>query len=213
MSSTETVEQDSNLEPRRRLSREDRQRQLLDVAWRLVRNEGTEALTLGRLAEQAGVTKPVVYDHFISRPGLLSALYREFDTRQTALMDVALQTSEPTLLSTATVIASSYIDCVMLQGTEIPGVIAALASSPELGMIKRKYEEVFLNKCRLAFLPFAGKGDISSASLRAMLGAAEALSHAAANGEITPKQAMDELLEIIVAMVERSSRGGSQRTE
>lgn len=213
MSSTETFEQDSNLEPRRRLSREDRQRQLLDVAWRLVRNEGTDALTLGRLAEQAGVTKPVVYDHFTSRPGLLSALYREFDTRQTALMDVALQTSEPTLLSTATVIASSYIDCVMLQGSEIPGVIAALASSPELGMIKRKYEEVFLNKCRLAFLPFAGKGDISSASLRAMLGAAEALSHAAANGEITPKQAMDELLEIIVAMVERSSRGGSLRTE
>ena len=211
MSSTETVEQDFNLEPRRRLSREDRQRQLLDVAWRLVRNEGTEALTLGRLAEQAGVTKPVVYDHFISRPGLLAALYREFDARQTELMDAALQTSEPTLLSTATVIASSYVDCVMLQGTEIPGVIAALASTPELGKLKRKYEEVFLNKCRMAFLPFSGKGDISSASLRAMLGAAEALSHAATNEEITPKQAMDELLEIIVAMVERSSRCGSQK--
>ena len=41
--------------PRRRLSRDERQRQLLEVAWRLVREEGTEALTLGRLAEQAGV--------------------------------------------------------------------------------------------------------------------------------------------------------------
>lgn len=40
--------------PRRRLSRDERQRQLLEVAWRLVREEGTEALTLGRLAEQAG---------------------------------------------------------------------------------------------------------------------------------------------------------------
>ncbi|WP_095077018.1 TetR/AcrR family transcriptional regulator [Pseudomonas sp. Irchel s3h17] len=209
MSSTETGDKDFNLEPRRRLSRENRQRQLLDIAWRLVRNEGTEALTLGRLAELAGVTKPVVYDHFISRSGLLAALYREFDARQSELMDAALQTSEPTLLSAAKVIASSYVDCVMLQGTEIPGVIAALASSPELGMIKRKYEEVFLNKCRMVFLPFAGKGDISSASLRAMLGAAEALSHAATNGEITPKQAMDELLEIIIAMVERSSRHGS----
>ena len=53
--------------PRRRLSRDERQRQLLEVAWRLVREEGTEALTLGRLAEQAGVTKPVVYDHFGTR--------------------------------------------------------------------------------------------------------------------------------------------------
>jgi AcrR family transcriptional regulator len=56
-------------------SREQR-RQLLDVAWQLVREEGTEGLSLGRLAEQAGVTKPVVYDHFETRTGLLVALYR-----------------------------------------------------------------------------------------------------------------------------------------
>ena len=76
MSSIETREQGSRPQPRRRMSREERQRQLLDVAWRLVREEGTEALTLGRLAEQAGVTKPVVYDHFSTRPGLLAALYQ-----------------------------------------------------------------------------------------------------------------------------------------
>jgi AcrR family transcriptional regulator len=57
-------------------------RQLLDVAWQLVREEGTEALTLGRLAERAGVTKPVVYDHFVTRAGLLAALYEDFDARQ-----------------------------------------------------------------------------------------------------------------------------------
>lgn len=39
---------------RKRLSREERRRQLLDVAWQLVREEGTDALGLGRLAEQAG---------------------------------------------------------------------------------------------------------------------------------------------------------------
>ena len=209
MSSTETREQVSSPTRRRRLSREERQRQLLDVAWRLIREEGTEALTLGRLAEQAGVTKPVVYDHFSTRPGLLAALYKEFDARQTALMDTALQTSDPTLLSTATVIASSYVDCVLLQGREIPGVIAALASSPELEKIKREYEAVFMNKCRMALAPFARAGVIAPAGLRAMLGAAEALSHAAATGEITPEQAQDELFETIVAMVDRSARDGT----
>ncbi|WP_367375094.1 TetR/AcrR family transcriptional regulator [Pseudomonas lini] len=208
MSSTETPEQDSSPPPRRRMSREERQRQLLDVAWQLVREEGTEALTLGRLAEQAGVTKPVVYDHFATRPGLLAALYQEFDARQTALMDTALQTSEPTLSSKAMVIASSYVDCVLLQGREIPGVIAALTSSPELEKIKREYEAIFMDKCRSALLPFAGTGDIAPASLRAMLGAAEALSHAAATEEITPVQAQDELFATIVAMVERSTRTG-----
>jgi hypothetical protein len=39
-----------------------------------------------------------------------------------------------------------------------------------------------------------------------MLGAADALSHAAATGEITAEQAQAELYEIIVAMVGRNRR-------
>jgi AcrR family transcriptional regulator len=130
----------------------------LDVAWQLVREEGTEALTLGRLAEAAGVTKPVVYDHFITRPGLLAALYQDFDGRQTSLMDAALEASEPTLASRASVIASSYVECVLLQGNEIPGVIAALASSPELEKIKAEYQAIFIEKCRSVLAPFAKGG-------------------------------------------------------
>ncbi|WP_252721138.1 hypothetical protein, partial [Acinetobacter nosocomialis] len=75
-------------------------------------------------------------------------LYQEFDARQTALMDAALRASEPTLTGIATVIATSYVDCVLLQGREIPGVIAALAGSPELEKIKRDYELIFIEKCR-----------------------------------------------------------------
>ncbi|MBT2298576.1 TetR/AcrR family transcriptional regulator [Pseudomonas fluorescens] len=192
--------------PRRRLSRDHRQRQLLDVAWRLIREEGSEALTLARLAEQAGVTKPIVYDHFVSRSGLLAALYQDFDARQTALMDAALDASEPTLPSRAAVIASSYVECVLLQGREIPGVIAALTSSPELELIKREYEMIFLKKCRAVLQPFAGTRGITQAGLRAMLGAAEALSNAASTGEISASEAKEELLVSIVAMVDRTAR-------
>lgn len=196
---------------RRRLSREDRRRQLLDVAWQLVRSEGTEALTLGRLAEHSGVTKPLVYDHFETRQGLLAALYREYDARQTALMDAALQASRATLEDRAAVIASSYVDCVMQQAREIPGVIAALAGSPELEKIKRDYEIAFIGRCRDMLAPFAGKGAIAAAGLWGMLGAAEGLSHAAAIGEISAGQARDELRETIVAMVGRNASGGAQR--
>ncbi|AZD60269.1 Transcriptional regulator, AcrR family [Pseudomonas chlororaphis subsp. aurantiaca] len=195
--------------PRRRLSREERLQQLLEVAWQLIGAEGTEALTLGRLAEQAGVTKPVVYDHFVTRAGLLAALYQDFDARQTLLMDAALDRSEATLDSRATVIAGAYVDCVLTQGRGIPGVIAALASTPELARIKEEYELIFLEKCRAALAPFAAPGVIATAGLRAMLGAAEALSHAAATGEISREQARDELFESIVAMVERSARRGA----
>jgi AcrR family transcriptional regulator len=208
VSSAKTAQQNSGPPLRRRLAKADRQRQLLDVAWQLIRAEGTEALTLGRLAEQAGVTKPIVYDHFGTRAGLLTALYQDFDVRQTAIMDAAIQTSEPTLGGRATVIASSYVDCVLLQGREIPGVISALASSPELEKIKREYEAIFMEKCRNVLAPFSKTGGIASPGLRAMLGAAEALSNAAATGEITPDEAKNELFETIIAMVDRSARDG-----
>ncbi|ROL64727.1 TetR/AcrR family transcriptional regulator [Pseudomonas vranovensis] len=194
----------SDPQPRRRLSREDRQQQLLEMAWRLVREEGTEALTLGRLAELAGISKPVVYDHFGTRPGLLAALYQCYDERQTAVMDAALAACEPTLESSAAVLANCYVDCVLTQGREIPGVIAALASSPELEQIKREYEAVFMEKCRALLAPFSASGAIGVAGLRAMIGAAEALSHAAANAEISAGQAQRELFETIKAMVLRS---------
>ncbi|MBV4457838.1 TetR/AcrR family transcriptional regulator [Pseudomonas sp. COR58] len=201
-----TTEVPKPAQPRRRLSREDRHRQLLDQAWQLIREQGTDALTLGYLAEKAGVTKPVVYDHFTTRAGLLAVLYQDFDRRQTALMDAALATCAPRLSDTAQVIATQYVDCVLTQGKEIPGVIAALASTPELEKIKREYEAIFLEKCRNALLPFTQGGAIAQASLRAMLGAAEALSQAAASEEITAPQARDELFAVILALVERAAK-------
>ncbi|MEJ7687456.1 MAG: TetR/AcrR family transcriptional regulator [Variovorax sp.] len=199
-------EVDTAPQTRRRLPRAERQRQLLELAWAMVREGGTDALSLGRLAEQAGIAKPVVYDHFGTRAGLLAALYEDFDARQNALMDAALKTCEPGLPRIAEVIARSYVECVLRQGREIPGVIAALASSPELEKIKAEYEKLFMDKCRAALSPFAGAGGIRPAALRAMLGAAEALSHAAATGEVTPKQAKDELFALIVALVGRTAK-------
>src|SRR6478735_9667665 len=93
-------------QPRRqRLTREDRQRQLIETAWRIVGDEGTDALTLGRLAERAGVTKPVVYSHFPTRSALLIALYRDFDMREYAVMEAALESSEASLAGKAGAIA------------------------------------------------------------------------------------------------------------
>jgi AcrR family transcriptional regulator len=192
---------------RRRLTREARYQQLIEVAWGIVRRSGTDALTLGYLAETAAVAKPVVYDHFSTRNGLLAALYREFDARENAIIDAAIEGSEASLQSRAAVIADTYVDCVLAQGRELPGVIAALAGSPELQKVKRDGEAVFLAKCRLLLAPFAPHKHIGEAGLRAMLGAAEALSYAATNQEISAQQAKMELSELIVAMVGRQGRG------
>lgn len=209
-----TTSDDSQTVAKRvRLSRGDRLRQLLDVAWQLAREEGSDALTLPRLADKAGVTKPVIYEHFGTRNGLLTALYKDFDARQTAVINAALESREPTLEGTARVIASSYVECVLAQGREMPGVLAALAGSPELEIVKRDYQLQFIEKCRKALAPFAGPKGIAQSGFWAMLGAADALSHAAASGEITVEQAQAELYEIIVAIVGRNLavwRGGPE---
>ena len=89
---------------------------------------------------------------------------------------------------------------------QVLSIAAALAGSPELERIKREYEVIFLDKCRAVLTPFIGQGTIGAAGLRAMLGAAEALSHAAAAEEITPAQAEDELFATLIGLVQRSTR-------
>jgi AcrR family transcriptional regulator len=63
--------------PGRRLTADARRRQLFDVALRLFAKRGYAATTMDDIAEAAGVTKPLVYQHFESK----RALYLE-------LMDV-----------------------------------------------------------------------------------------------------------------------------
>lgn len=197
----------SDREPpgRQRLTRDERRRQLLAIAWRMIGEAGPDMLSLGRLAEQAGITKPLVYGHFGTREGLLAALYRDFDGRQTATMDSALASSDATLDAKASVIAGCYVECVLRQGREIPGILAALAGSPEMERLRRDYQFAFIEKCRTLLAPFAGPAGIGTAALWAMLGSANALSHAAAAGDIGDDEARAELRAIIIAMVMRSA--------
>ncbi|WP_310321824.1 TetR/AcrR family transcriptional regulator [Hydrogenophaga palleronii] len=190
-------------EAKKRLPREDRNRQLMAMAWSIVRSEGTDALTLGYLAERAGVTKPVVYDHFGTRTGLLALLYGEYDSRQHALMDEALRASGKSLPAVARVIAKAYVNCVMEMGREMPGVSAALAGSPELDAVKKKHEAAFLAKCRAVLQPFS-KQPIGPAGMRAMIGTAEAVSFAAAAGELDPVDAENEIYDAIVRIARRT---------
>ena len=91
-------------------------------------------------------------------------------------------------------------------------MIAALAGSPELEQVRRDCEVEFAQQCRAALAPFAPGRKISPAGLWAFLGAAEALSYAALNGDISARQAKNELSETIVAMVMRQTRPGRSRS-
>ncbi|GGD63866.1 TetR/AcrR family transcriptional regulator [Microbacterium murale] len=189
--------------PRQRLSREDRYSQLIDVSWALVRSEGADALTLGRLAERAGVAKPVVYSHFASRAALLAALFTEFDGRQTAMLEEYLDAADESLHGRARAIADSYVECALAQGRELTGVLAALEGSPELEQVKRESERAYSARCREILTPFGGADGVRPASLTAVFGAADALSQAAVTTALPADQAKEELSALIVTVIGR----------
>ncbi|MFD6063818.1 TetR/AcrR family transcriptional regulator [Rhodococcus wratislaviensis] len=193
---------------RLRMARAERYKQLLATSWELVREEGTDALTLGRLAERAGVTKPVVYSHFPSRPHLLTALYGEYDSRQAAALEAAIAESDATLAGRAHAIAQSYVGCVLDQGPELTGITAALEGSPELELVKREAERASVDRCRELLRPAPGSAEVPVATIIAIFGAAEALSQAAASDSLSAEDAVSELGELIVAVVASLSGRG-----
>jgi AcrR family transcriptional regulator len=64
-----------------RLPRAERREQLLDVTKRIVGEDGLHAVSIDRVAREAGITRPIIYEHFSDLTGLLSALLRREGTR------------------------------------------------------------------------------------------------------------------------------------
>ena len=75
----------------KKLPRAERREQLLATAKAILGEEGTDALTLGYLAERAGVSKPIAYEHFGTRAGLLIAICGAYDDRQKEAQREALE--------------------------------------------------------------------------------------------------------------------------
>jgi AcrR family transcriptional regulator len=61
-------------EPRRRMRGPERRAQLLEVARKVFGTSGFHAVSMETVAKEAGVTKPILYDHFPSKKELYLAL-------------------------------------------------------------------------------------------------------------------------------------------
>lgn len=191
----------------RRMSHDDRHLQLLDTAAAIVRSAGADALTLARVAEAAGVTKPIVYQHFETRTGLLRALYRRVDDQQTDAARTALAAKAHTLEEAVAILARAYVDCVLHIGQEFGGITAALSASAELETVLRAgrqgYVELYLGGLK-RFAPLSGK---DRTVLLGVIGAAETLAREAVAGRLSRAKAVDAISRIMLAAV----RGGSRR--
>ena len=89
----------SDARPRsNRLPRHERRRQLLDAAREVFVSQGYHAAAMDDIAERAGVSKPVLYQHFPGKLDLYLALLDEgVDTLVEAVRDALGSLFEPQL--------------------------------------------------------------------------------------------------------------------
>ncbi|MFJ9389039.1 TetR/AcrR family transcriptional regulator [Nocardioides sp. NPDC101246] len=95
----------SSTATRKRMTGQDRREQILDVLLTIVDAEGFHAATPNRVAEEAGVTRPVLYQQFGDMSGLYVALVdREFARagEQFAAGVAALDLSDPSTVFVGT---------------------------------------------------------------------------------------------------------------
>ncbi|WP_051300235.1 TetR/AcrR family transcriptional regulator [Actinomadura rifamycini] len=62
------------------MSRAERRRQMLDVAEQVFGERGYQATSMDEIADRCGVSKPMLYEHFGSKDGLLLACMRRSKT-------------------------------------------------------------------------------------------------------------------------------------
>jgi AcrR family transcriptional regulator len=182
----------------RRLSKAERRRQLLDTALLIVREEGADRLTLGHLAVRAGVSKPVVYDHFGTRSGLLIELYRWIDTERVNAFRDAMAGSERPLEETVQVLASTYIQCAADNTDEFFAVGAALAGSNEKAAV---FQELLDNCVQMFTSVLKPHTALPATELErrcsGLVGAGEALAGALMRG----RHGKDEVIQAFAALI------------
>lgn len=181
-----------------RLSKQARREQLLDTALALVRAEGADGLTLPTLAEAAGVSRPIVYDHFGTRPSLLLALYQRLEERQRAASVRALREAAPGAAEIARVTSAAYFACAA-DMPEFNAISAALKGDPGMEAVQREMFDSYTDLMVTALQPYS-RHDAAALRLRCLglLGAAEVIAAELNRQRITQAEAADALTDLIV---------------
>lgn len=189
-----------------KLPKAERRDQLLAVAMTIVREEGADALTLGTLATRAGVSRPIAYDHFSTRPRLLLALFQQLEDRYIQSLRTALAAVPGRLYSVADVMSSAYFGCHAEMGPEGQSVSAALKGNAEMARRQQAMIDEYVDLMRDALRPFASVDDERLHLIcTGLLGAAEAMAREVHAGRSSTAAATSAWSSLIVRSVAKPS--------
>ncbi len=180
---------------KKRLSKQDRRNALLDAAIAFIRAEGCDALTLGKLARHADISKPLVYDHFGTREGLLVELCDMFDARQRAEVEAIAANDALTLGDLLAGVARCYIASETARDWQM--LNAAMASSM---ITAGAYQEMADKHIQLLISAIAPRTAMAEDTLRiicaGLVGASDAVTAVVLRGASSAEDAAAALTQI-----------------
>lgn len=188
----------------KKMPKAQRRDQLLSIALDIVRNEGTDALTLGYVAEKAGVSKPIAYEHFGTRSGLLIALFEQLDQQQIDELAAAIAEAPKRLEDVARIVSNAYMACYQTIGAEWSAISAALRGDDVMDEIQCSLIDSYVDLYCSILAPYT---EIAADELRArcigIIGAAEAISREMVRDKLEEKAAAAVLQSLIVTWLSK----------
>lgn len=123
-----------------RMSASARREQLLDVTTKLVAQEGFQKMTIESVARHAGITRPIVYEHFGDLKGLLEAVVeREMARALSQVSETALtELTEGPPVELMIESLRSYLHTVQTHPTTWRLVLMTPEGAPEI--LRRRIE-------------------------------------------------------------------------
>ncbi|MFQ6372915.1 TetR/AcrR family transcriptional regulator [Shewanella sp. YIC-542] len=191
----------------KRMLKDQRRQQLLTLAREMVSQQGAGSLTLSTLAQKAGVTKPVTYRHFHTKEGLLSELYRFYDTQFIESVKQAKQQQCNSLSALIELVCHGYIDCALRCGSEYESIIAALQGCEAFSALShdiRNHYAEFYAELFGEYLPPSAQDN--KLLFYAVHGAIDEIANAVACGD-ADKTAAVSSLRVIIANILQSASG------
>jgi AcrR family transcriptional regulator len=184
------------------LRAEDRRRQLLEVATRIAGQEGVEQLTIVGLANAAGVSRQLVYDHFSDLSSLVAAMLMDRFAAVDEAMSRTAHPSEPRdPVQTAREAARRYLELSREDRHILRSLLAHTdASQHELSELVLLLRERSINRWGPILCSSEGVG--ARARTWAMVSALHGLGDLVSTGVLTIEEALSEFVTLIEATLE-----------
>ena len=165
----------------------------------MLETDGADDLTLALLAERAGVSKPIAYDHFQSKSGLLIALLEDTSRYYETDAEAKIAAAPATVPAIAEIVATAYVNCAIEAGPATTTLAAAAEADSEARKAGRALQSRHADSFAQAFAPVL-EDDHPRLHLlfRGLVAASNAICDDRTQNRITTEAAIETLRHLLV---------------